>query len=237
MSVACGAIRAAPPAAAKTQVRQTFRSDARTDGLRLLQQTTHFSHFRRNETIFNKGDRTTCAYRVVSGLVRICAYTTDGRRQIFSFRKPGEFFGFLQGVEYTVTAEATCKTTLARYLQPQLDALIEASAGIRHYFTAVTLREQHALYEHMIMLGRQTAIQRLARFLQEFAGPAGHGASRLVRLPMSRQDIADYLGLTAETVCRSFHELNSQGAIVLLDAQRVQLRGPQTLERMAAGES
>jgi CRP/FNR family nitrogen fixation transcriptional regulator len=98
------------------------------------------------------------------------------------------------------------------------------------------LREQRELHDHLVLLGRQTAVQRVAQFLLEFAKFAGSAANRVVGLPMSRQDIADYLGLSAETVCRTLSQLSSRGVIVSVNVQRVLLRDPETLERLAAGE-
>lgn len=186
----------------------------------------------RNEEIFGEGEPATCVYRVLKGVVRTYRILADGRRQIAEFFLPGEVFGLQGGAAHRASAEAVtdCEVVAVRRSQLSERALNDNAAA--HKLLALTLHQLLRSEEHMLILGRKTACERLAWFLMDMAERIP--APNRVELPMSRQDIADYLGLTIETVSRTMTQLQDQGVIELATCRRVVLRDRQTLMDLAA---
>jgi len=170
--------------------------------LRVLQNVGVKIRFVRNETIFNEGDDATSCYKVVSGAVRLCKHMTDGRRQIADFLLAGDIFGFMQLGQYKFTAEAVSDVVLMRYPQRQVAQLSSTTPGLRGRLLVLFSERIMSMQDQLLMLGRQTATERVASFLLQMAQRSDAEEGLAFELPMSRQDIADYLGLTIETVCR-----------------------------------
>jgi CRP/FNR family transcriptional regulator, nitrogen fixation regulation protein len=173
--------------------------------------------FEADEEIYAEGDRAAHFYKVVSGAVRTYKLLDDGRRQIAGFHLPGDIFGVEAGEEHRFGAEAVTETTLAvhrRSDRAMMGALDRAQ-------------------EHMILLGRKSAKERIASFLLGLAERTRSATA--VELPMSRGDIADHLGLTVESVSRSLTQLERAGIIELPTNRRmVVLRDKATLRRLDA---
>jgi CRP-like cAMP-binding protein len=203
--------------------------------LMALQALASKSRFHRNATIFNEGDAASQAYKVVSGTVRLCKHTPNGRRQIAGFRLPGEFFGFMEPGEYSVSAEAVTDVVLSCFPQRQLEALSENRPAIRNHFTNLMLRRLVEVQDHLVVLGRRSAMARVASFLVALSGRTGSEDDDVVDVPMSRQDIADFLGLTIETVCRALSDLKHDGYIQALSVQQFELTRRDALADLAAG--
>lgn len=205
------------------------------DDLQLLHRTGAKLRFDRGETIFNEGDTAEYAYSVVSGAVRLCKHLSDGRRQIAQFLLPGDFFSFVDMAEHSFTAEAVCDVVLACYPQRQIERLSEERPAIRRFFASLLSRRVRDVQNHLVMLGRQTAREKVASFLvmlieREGAGEAGH-----LELRMSRQDIADFLGLTIETVCRVLSAMKREKLIGIPGLHELTIRDVDTLYALADG--
>ncbi len=205
------------------------------DSAASLQAFGTVQRFTRNETIFNEGDEARFSYRVVSGAVRLCKVLPDGRRQIADFSLPGDFFGLEATDEHALTAEALVDAIVVRYLKSQLDELGDERADIRDALMATLRRSLWSAQHHVIMLGRQTAMERVVSFLLQLSVRARSGLA--IELPMGRQDIADYLGLTIETVCRALSELKSRELIATPDRRTVVLKNIRVLELLREGDA
>ncbi len=200
-----------------------------------LQAFGTVQRFARNETIFNEGDEARFSYRAVSGAIRLCKVLPDGRRQIADFSLPGDFFGLEATDEHALTAEALVDAVVVRYLKSQLDELGDERADIRDALMATLRQSLWAAQHHVIMLGRQTAMERVVSFLLQLSIRTGVRSGVAMELPMGRQDIADYLGLTIETVCRALSELKSRELIATPDRRTVVLKNIRALELLREG--
>jgi CRP/FNR family transcriptional regulator, nitrogen fixation regulation protein len=187
--------------------------------------------FGRNEEIFGENEPAEYVYKVVSGTVRTYKILNDGRRQISAFLLPGDMFGLEPGEDHTFSAEAISEATVLVVKRSAVTALAQRDGDIARQLWALTARELHRAQEHMLLLIKN-AQERVAAFLLEMAErvPAGN----TVQLPMSRQDIADYLGLTIETVSRTLTQLEAASTIELPSSRRVVLRNRNALCQMSA---
>lgn len=188
--------------------------------------------WRRNEEIFGEGESATCVYRVLRGVVRTYRILADGRRQIAEFFLPGEVFGLHARAVHQASAEAVTDCEVVAVRRSQLSERSLNDGATAHKLLALTLHQLLRSEEHMLILGRKTASERLAWFLMDMAERIP--APNRVELPMSRQDIADFLGLTIETVSRSMTQLQDEGVIELPTCRQVVLRNRQTLMGLAA---
>ena len=170
-------------------------------------------NFARNETIFSEGEEMTASYKVVSGVIRLCRLTADGRRQIAGFRLPGDLIGVEWTSDYEMTAEAVRDVVAVRYARTRLDRLFEERSSVRDHLLAHLRQDIRFAQEHLVMLGCQSATERVASFLLQMARRAGATDGTVIDMQLGRQDIADYLGLTLETVSRTFTELKEHRVI------------------------
>ena len=159
--------------------------------------------------IFGQAEAADYIYQVVEGAVRTHKMLSDGRRQIGAFHLPGDIFGLDNGDCHRFTAEAIIDTTVLLIKRQSLERAAKTDpAMVRSLLTMTTDNLEH-VENHMLLLGRQTARERVAAFLLEMNGRVTAGG--VIALPMDRRDIADYLGLTLETVSRAFSELRRRG--------------------------
>ncbi|SEP44356.1 CRP/FNR family transcriptional regulator, nitrogen fixation regulation protein [Methylobacterium sp. ap11] len=181
--------------------------------------------------IYAEGERALHFYKVVSGAVRTCRLLSDGRRQIDGFHLPGDIFGLEAGEAHRTGAEAIVDTVLAAHRRSDRDALTGEAGALAREVVAAMLRALARAQDHMLLLGRKTARERVASFLLGLADRAG--ADGVLALPMSRVDIADHLGLTVESVSRTFTQLERDGIIALPAHRRsVELRDRAALRRL-----
>ena len=181
--------------------------------------------------VFGEGEEAEYVYQNTSGAVRTYKLLSDGRRQINSFDLPGDMFGLENGSTHRFTAEAIVETEvrIMRW-QSLLDTMANRETGATNLLGLITRNLQHA-ENHMLFLGRKTALEKVAAFLHEMDIRLDH--PNVMALPMSRRDIADYLGLTLETVSRAVSELyrvsvidfrtndHRRRQILILDRQRL----------------
>jgi CRP-like cAMP-binding protein len=193
------------------------------------------ARFARNATIFSENDAARFSYKVVKGAVRLSKVMLDGRRQIAQFLLPGDLFALDCGEEYPLTAEALTEVTLVCYPRAHIERLSDDVPEVRRALMLSLRRELSAAQHHLMMLGRQTAKERMASFLLLMAKRPGVEDRNRVEFPMGRQDIADYLGLTIETVCRALTELKKSGVVSLPDRHQAVIRNFEALETIAAG--
>jgi CRP/FNR family nitrogen fixation transcriptional regulator len=185
--------------------------------------------YKRGKTIYIQNDPVEYVYQIRKGAVRSYKSLSDGRRQIGAFHLQGDIFGFDIGDVHRFTAEAIVDTTVRLIRQQSLVLVAESDPIVfSNLLTMTTIKLQHA-ENHMLLLGRKTALERVAAFLHEM--DERMAATDVLSLPMSRRDVADYLGLTIETVSRAISRLhqervldflgNTQRQIVILDRQRL----------------
>jgi len=173
----------------------------------------------KDEELFAEGDDADCFYQVVSGAIRSYKLLSDGRRQIDAFHLPGDIFGLEAGAEHRFSAEALGNASVIAYRRSRLPALIQDDPAFRDKIMSSTLRSLERAQDHMMLLGRKTAQEKLATFLLDLAQRIC-GDDEHLELPMQRSDIADYLGLTIETVSRTLTQFARSGLIHLLPASR-----------------
>ena len=173
--------------------------------------------------IFREGDRADRIHQVVDGAVMLYKLLPDGRRQVVELLSAGDVFGLTPLPIYDCSAETLVASNVVAYDQ----ASVEHSPELLRRLSAHVHAQLCALHEHAVLLGRKSALERVATFVMhcvpgrggfECAGPRCGGDSAIVRLGMTRQEIADYLGLTLETVSRAFSELRRRG-IIAIDKQ------------------
>jgi CRP/FNR family nitrogen fixation transcriptional regulator len=185
--------------------------------------------YRRGKEIYGEKEPADYVYQVKSGAVRSYKLLPDGRRQIAAFHVPGDIFGLENGGTHRFTTEAVVDTIVRLIRRESLDAVAESDGTlIKNLLRMTTTNLQHA-EDHMLLLGRKTSMERVAAFLIEMDRRLT--AAGILALPMTRRDIADYLGLTLETVSRSLSYLrelgvlrfidNNQRHIVLMDKQQL----------------
>jgi len=189
-------------------------------------------NFCQDQEIYGDGDDAELYFKVVSGVVRTCKFLDDGRRQIEAFHAAGDLFGFEIGSEYSMSAEAVCDCAVIAYRRRSFDAQTTGDERIWSQMFTSMMRNLARAQGHTLLLGRRTAVEKVAAFLIEWVGRTSSG--KLVSLPMTRQDIADYLGLTIETVSRMLSQLERQKLIELTSARQIRLTDPMALRELNA---
>ncbi len=187
--------------------------------------------FARNAEIFGENEPAEYLYKVVSGSVRTYKVLNDGRRQIGAFYLPGDVFGLEIGEVHTFSAEAITDSKVLVFKRSALVNLASRDNEVARELWTMTASELQRVQEHILLLIK-TAQERVAGFLLEMATrvSAGNG----IDLPMSRQDIADYLGLTIETVSRTLTQLENTAAIAVPSSRHIVLRNRAALSRLNA---
>jgi CRP/FNR family transcriptional regulator, nitrogen fixation regulation protein len=207
-----------------------------TGALRRLSSEALVVSYAPGQEVVGEGDPTENYFLVVRGVFRAVNVTRDGRRQIFAFYMPGDMCGLEPEDSHALTVEAVNSSAMATLSRAACHARMnrdpEFNAAI---FENVTRALTHAV-AHMTMVGRSSAEERLAWFLSMLSerGPGRRAAS--IELTMQRQDIADYLGLTIETVSRTFTHLKARGLIALPTTRRVDILSPDFLLRLASAD-
>jgi len=205
-----------------------------TDHLHRIQDHGARLHFIRNETIFNQDDPADQVYRIISGTVRLCRYMPDGRRYIVDFLLPGDLMGFVESPDLPASAEAVTETTLVAFPRICFDRLANENAAVRTQLLCHLSSSLLTAQQHMFVLGCQKAKERVASFILRLADRMDLICGDRLDLPMSRQDIADHLGLTIETISRMITALRTEGAILIPNTTQIVLRNMAALRKLAA---
>lgn len=189
-----------------------------------LRSLAHLRRFRREQDIYSQEERSDTWYRVLSGSARKYLMRADGRRQLVDIYLPGDLFGFTARLHHRFAVQAVADGTLiACYSRQRVEALAEEDSE-----TAVEIRMQifealERLQEQLLVVGTMTAQEKVREFLFYFHHRLSAGRDESLALPISRYDIADMLGISAETVCRAFTELQERGVISLQGPRRIRI--------------
>ncbi len=190
------------------------------------------THYRRGATIYYAGDPADHWYLVAAGIASRSAGFSDGRRQIVELLLPGDFFGFTSSNAHHAAVEAvTDQTTIIRYPRRSVEALIESNPKLASQLRQLAFEAIRRLDDRVVTVGRMNAVEKVGAFLIEMAERAPHDLGDRIALPLSRYEIADYLGLSMETVSRSISELKRQEAISLHGPHRVKVLNPHALRK------
>lgn len=189
------------------------------------------------QPLFDEAEPAEHVYNVTGGALKIYKLLPDGRRQITGFLFPGDFVGLMHNDVYAYSAEALVPTALCRFSRRRLEDLLSEIPHLEQRLLGMASHELAAAQDQMILLGRKSARERVVSFLVMLSNSAvrRHQPADPVSLPMNRTDIADYLGLTIETVSRTFTQLKKQGLIQLLDDKNIHLAKPAALRDIATG--
>ncbi|MER2268273.1 helix-turn-helix domain-containing protein [Methylobacterium oxalidis] len=185
--------------------------------------------YAREEEVYGEGEDAEFVYKVVEGAVRTHKVLSDGRRQITGFHLPGDLFGFEQGETHRHTAEALSTTKVLIFKRRQIERAATRSADVACQLWGMATKNLRHAQDLMLLLGRRSAQERVASFLMEVNERLG--STGTFALPMTRRDIADYLGLTIETVSRTLSQLEDDGALLRTGGRQVTLRSAR-LRRM-----
>ena len=188
------------------------------DELRQLEQLGHRLQYRPNEPVFTQEEIVTSCYNVLEGVMRLYKLLPDGRRQIVGFALPGDFLGLSVNDRHGISADAVGPVVVCRFVRKSFSRFVEDKPNVLRRINEFVARDLGEARDQMVLLGRRSAEEKVATFLVKWRdrlaqiGPA----TAITPLPMSRQDIADYLGLTLETVSRTFTKLERDGVIEIV---------------------
>jgi CRP/FNR family transcriptional regulator, nitrogen fixation regulation protein len=188
--------------------------------------------------VIGEGDPAANYYKVVEGVFRAVKFTPDGRRQIFAFYYAGDMFGLETNPYHAATVEAVTDGLVAMFSRESMRQALPANPALAAELFKGAAQALCDATEHMMMIGRSTAEERVAWFLCKAARHANAGDRRMATclLAMSRRDMADYLGLTIETISRALGTFKQRGIIALRTARDVEIRRPDWLARIAAAD-
>jgi CRP-like cAMP-binding protein len=192
------------------------------------------ANFAEGHTIYAQEDAADHLYEVVEGMVRTSRLGTDGRRIVHGFFVPGDIFGIEPNGAHNCSAETVCATRIASCDRSQIERRALADRAVATEFWSCLLKSAEQAGAHMSLLARATAVEKIAHFLLEMAERMS--ANRRFALPMSRYDIADYLGLSSETVSRAFTVLRDR-QLIATEGRSVtilKLEGLRRLDGLAA---
>ena len=203
--------------------------------LRELEHLGRHVHFASCDTVFAQEDMTTSFYNLLEGVMRLYKLLPDGRRQIVGFALPGDFLGMATSARHSLSADAIGPVVVCRFSRTSFARFIEDKPHLLRRINEFAVRELSQAQDHMVLLGRRSAEEKVASFLVSWRDRLAQLSSpaKTVPLPMSRQDIADYLGLTIETVSRTLTKLERDGVIEILPGS-VCLLDPARAEALAA---
>lgn len=229
---------AAPPCRNCDVVREiAFCADLGQDEVKRLATVRCHAHLPASFTLFREGDAADHVYSISNGTVKLYKLMSDGRRQIIGFLFSGDMFGLAIDGGYAYTAETVSPTQVCRFPHRKLETLLGEIPRLERRMFSMAVKDLVAAQEQMLLLGRKTAREKVATFLLKLSRRAelqGQPGSPIA-LPMSRADIADYLGLTIETVSRTFTQLKRDGIIGLPASGHVVLLDAGGLKDLAEG--
>ncbi len=226
-----------PGTLASHSVTTSWAKDAFVPVPRPLELLTGFGTrmaVKRGQEIFGEGNTADSCYRVVEGSVRLVKLMADGRRQVCEFLKADDLLGFETDDEHFFSAEAVSDCLLVRYPRRAVETLLAEDKGFARHVRKITARNMQDAYQRMVMLCHKPAHARIAWFLLDTADRA-QSDKGAIHLPMTRTDIANYLGMAIETVSRALGQFKATGAIAQKSLNRIQILDRDALE-LARGE-
>jgi CRP/FNR family transcriptional regulator, anaerobic regulatory protein len=176
-------------------------------------------------TVFYEGDDSSYLFNVVRGSLRLSKLLPDGRRQVTGFLFPGDFLGLSIGGVYSYTAETLAPTELCRFERARMARMLDRFPKLEHQLLSLASNELSQAQDHIMVLGRKTASERIASVLLKLVDRIGRKANGGcdLDLPMTRSDLADYTGLTTETVSRTLSQLKKKGVIITSGVRDLQI--------------
>ncbi len=189
-----------------------------TAALRELAHLGRHVRFEAGETVFAQEEITTSFYNLLEGVMRLYKLLPDGRRQIIGFALPGDFLGLAASSHHNFSADAISPVVLCQFSRTGFARFTEDKPELLRSLNELAVRELSRAQDHIVLLGRRSAEEKVATFLIRWRNRMADasGPPQTVPLPMSRQDIADYLGLTIETISRTFTRFERDGLIEIL---------------------
>lgn len=215
---------------------QSFCGAIPPRGLDGLARSRRTECFDRRQTIASEGEPAQSFFNIISGVVKLCRSLPDGRTQIIGFRFPGEMFGACDSETYTTSAEALTMVELCRFPRARLKRLAQAHPTAQTRLLEMNYRHLVDSEDQIFLLGRKTAREKVASFLlsygDKFSRGMGGGDQR-IELPVTRAEIADFLGLTTETVSRILASLVREKIITVGLSHSVRLLNTDSLRRIS----
>ena len=190
-----------------------------------------------HRTFILAGDPADHLFNITEGVVKVYRLLADGRQQVTGFLFKGDFLGVGPESTYAFSAEAVTRVRYCRFGRAALHRFMDDFPKVEKRLLAMTANELAASQEQMVLLGRKTAREKLASFLVMLSRRMARPGKRedVIALPMSRSDIADYLGLTIETVSRVFTQFRKEGLIELPTTERARIKDHETLVQLSEG--
>ena len=194
-------------------------------------------HARPRQRIIVEGDPACHTYNIVSGAAKLLKELPDGRQQVVGFLLTGDFFGLPVGGTYPYSVEAIAETHLCRFRVDRFEAVLSRIPDLEVALRDRLVGDLAAAQEQMLTLGQKSALERVADFLLQISARAGRLGlpHNPMHLPMTRSDIADYLGLTLETVSRCFGRLKERGLITVRGRHEINFESVAGLGDLAEG--
>jgi CRP/FNR family transcriptional regulator len=189
------------------------------------------------QVLFHEGDPVSRVFTLTTGTLKLYNLLADGRCHVAGFVSPGDFLGISMDDEHVFSAEAVEASQLCWFPRTRFDGFVEDHSPMERELYRMAAHELASAHQQMMLLGRKTAIERLATFLIVLAGRAAgtsDSVGTMVQLPMSRSDIADYLGLTKETVSRVLSSFRRDHLIRLCSVHQIEILELRRLELLAA---
>ncbi len=189
--------------------------------------------------VFREGDTANRVFSIMSGIAKLTRLLPDGKQQVVGFRFPGDIIGYTNRQEYPFDAELLTNAQLCRLDRPKLDKLLTRYPSMEHRLLDLCMQELTTTQEQLVTVGRRPAEARVAAFLVSLldARRLRGDAPRVLEMPMTRADIADFLGLTLETVSRSFTAFRKRGWLQEPEHMKVELLDLEALSGLADGTS
>jgi CRP-like cAMP-binding protein len=194
------------------------------------------SQYETGQPVYRPNEVADSWFRLLSGAARKTTLSSDGRRHIVDFLLPGDFFGFCASSGYGFNVSGT---RVARYTRDTAERLADSDPQVARLVRRTAFASINRLQRRTVILGRRSALEKVSAFLLEMldrgrSGPDGRpGPDASFYLPMSRYDIADYVALAVETLCRTLTALRARGAIAFPDARRIRICDRRVLESIS----
>jgi len=195
--------------------------------------------FQPDHVIFHEGDEADSVYEIVKGMVKLYKLLPDGRRQITGFVSAGDLMGLAHNESFIHTSEAVTDVVLFRIPKARFERFIDEVPGLARSLLIAAQDELNFAHDQLLLLGRKTAIERISSFLLSMAERYAEdvdGQEATIHVPMRRCDIADYLGLTIETVSRGLSRLKKDGVVKDMNGGRMMVVNQDRLSSLSAGD-
>ena len=193
------------------------------DQLKIFSEISTEKEFRDKQTIFLQQGPSRHLYNITKGNIKIYKLLSDGRIQIIGFLYPGDFFGSYKKGKYNYSSEAIGNVRLCVFRQEVLDEYLEKNMNLSKELLHITSHELTLAQDRMGVLGKMNANERVAKFILNISDQRARigWQDNPISLPMTRQDIADYLGLTLETVSREITRFKTSNLIKAMTSKQI----------------